>query len=151
MILLSLLLEDTDLLIQSIPLGWKHCICNSIAILCWVTLKTAVPNNLVIYKWHLFLKKFSRWQKKADKAFTNSLVQYAVAASDIWLTWPENYGRKFVYHVLIFICESTVIMSNICWHMTGLYPQKLALTSPTSSGRSVGIVRSWTKATELVS
>jgi hypothetical protein len=29
-------------------------------------------------------------------------------------------------------------------------PQKLALTSPTSSGRSVGIVRSRTKATELV-
>jgi hypothetical protein len=27
-------------------------------------------------------------------------------------------------------------------------PQKLALTSPTSGGRSVGVVRSWTKATE---
>jgi hypothetical protein len=34
---------------------------------------------------------------------------------------------------------------------TPLCPQKLALTSPTSGGRSVGIVRSWTKATELVS
>jgi hypothetical protein len=32
-----------------------------------------------------------------------------------------------------------------------LYPQKLALTSPTSGGRSAGIVRSWTEATELVS
>jgi hypothetical protein len=31
-----------------------------------------------------------------------------------------------------------------------LYPQKLALTSPTSGGRSVGTVRSRTKATELV-
>jgi hypothetical protein len=31
---------------------------------------------------------------------------------------------------------------------TTLYPQKLALTSPTSGGRSVGIVRSRTKATE---
>jgi hypothetical protein len=31
-----------------------------------------------------------------------------------------------------------------------LYPQKLALTSPTSCGRSVGIVRSRTQATELV-
>jgi hypothetical protein len=30
-----------------------------------------------------------------------------------------------------------------------LYPQKLALTSPTSGSRSAGIVRSWTKATEL--
>jgi hypothetical protein len=29
------------------------------------------------------------------------------------------------------------------------YPQKLALTSPTSGGRSVGIVRSRTQATEF--
>jgi hypothetical protein len=31
------------------------------------------------------------------------------------------------------------------------YPQKFALTSPTSGGRSVGIVRSRTQATESVS
>jgi hypothetical protein len=31
-----------------------------------------------------------------------------------------------------------------------LYPQKLALTSPTSGGRSVGIVRSQTQATGFV-
>jgi hypothetical protein len=35
-------------------------------------------------------------------------------------------------------------------HATPLSPQKLALTSPTSGGRSVGIVLSRTKATELV-
>ena len=34
-------------------------------------------------------------------------------------------------------------------HATPLYPQKLALTSPTGGGRSVGIVRSRTKATEF--
>jgi hypothetical protein len=34
--------------------------------------------------------------------------------------------------------------------VTPLYPQKFALTSPTSGGRLVGIVRSRTKATELV-
>jgi len=33
--------------------------------------------------------------------------------------------------------------------VTPLYPQKLALTSPTGGGRSVGIVRSRTKATEV--
>ena len=33
-------------------------------------------------------------------------------------------------------------------HATPLYPQKLALTSPTGGGRSVGIVRSRTKATD---
>ena len=34
-------------------------------------------------------------------------------------------------------------------YVTPLYPQKLALTSPTGGGRSVGIVRSRTKATEF--
>ena len=34
-------------------------------------------------------------------------------------------------------------------HVTPLYSQKLALTSPTGGGRSVGIVRLRTKATEL--
>ena len=33
-------------------------------------------------------------------------------------------------------------------HVTPLYPQKLALTPPTGGGRSVGIVRVRTKATE---
>jgi hypothetical protein len=35
------------------------------------------------------------------------------------------------------------------WPRGTLYPQTLALTSPTSSGRSVGVVRSRTQATEL--
>jgi len=34
-------------------------------------------------------------------------------------------------------------------HVTPLYPQNLALTSPTGGGRSVGVVRSRTKATEF--
>ena len=34
-------------------------------------------------------------------------------------------------------------------HVTPLYPQKLALTSPTGGGCSVGIVRVRTKATEF--
>jgi len=33
--------------------------------------------------------------------------------------------------------------------VTPLYPQKLALTSPTGGGRSVGILRVRTKATEF--
>jgi hypothetical protein len=36
------------------------------------------------------------------------------------------------------------------WPRDTLYPQKFALTSPTSGDRSVGIVRSRSKATELV-
>jgi hypothetical protein len=37
----------------------------------------------------------------------------------------------------------------LLWPRDTLYPQKLALTSPTSGGRSVGVVRSRTQATEL--
>jgi hypothetical protein len=35
------------------------------------------------------------------------------------------------------------------WPRGSLYPQKMALTSPTRSGRSVGIVRTRTQATEF--
>ena len=35
-------------------------------------------------------------------------------------------------------------------HVTPLYPQKLAVTSPTGGSRSVGIVRVRTKATEFL-
>jgi hypothetical protein len=38
----------------------------------------------------------------------------------------------------------------LCWPRNTFYPQKLTLTSPTSGGSSVGIVRSRTKATEFV-
>jgi hypothetical protein len=44
---------------------------------------------------------------------------------------------------------------QIFWVVVGveprdtLYAQKMALTSPTSSGSSVGIVRLWTKTTEF--
>ena len=43
----------------------------------------------------------------------------------------------------------TAVGTRCADHVTPLYPQKLALTSPTGGGRSVGIVRVWTKATEF--
>jgi hypothetical protein len=43
-----------------------------------------------------------------------------------------------------------MLAKNLLSTRTHLYPQKLALTSPKSGGRSVGKVRSRTKATELV-
>jgi hypothetical protein len=39
-------------------------------------------------------------------------------------------------------------MTELFYKTGTLYPQKLALTSPTSGGRSVGIVRLRTKAKE---
>jgi hypothetical protein len=43
----------------------------------------------------------------------------------------------------------TAVGTRCADHVTPLYPQKLVLTSPTGDGRSVGIVRSRTKATEF--
>ena len=45
----------------------------------------------------------------------------------------------------------TAVGTRCADHVTPLYSQKLALTSPTGGGRSIGIVRVRTKATELVS
>jgi len=44
----------------------------------------------------------------------------------------------------------TAVGTRYADHVTPIYPQKLALTSPTGGGRSVGIVRVRTKATEFV-
>ena len=43
----------------------------------------------------------------------------------------------------------TAVGTRCADHVTPLYPQKLALTSPTGGGRSVCIVRARTKATEF--
>jgi len=45
----------------------------------------------------------------------------------------------------------TAVGTRCADHVTPLYPQKLALTSPTSGGRSVSIVRVRTKATDFFS
>jgi hypothetical protein len=45
--------------------------------------------------------------------------------------------------------KNTAVGTRRADHETPLYPQKLALTSPTSGGLLVGIVRSWTRATEF--
>ena len=44
----------------------------------------------------------------------------------------------------------TAVGTRCADYVTPLYPKKLALTSPTGGGRSVGIVRVRTKATEFV-
>ena len=43
----------------------------------------------------------------------------------------------------------TAVGTRCADHVTPLYPQKLALISPNGGGRSVGIVRVRTKATEF--
>jgi hypothetical protein len=48
-----------------------------------------------------------------------------------------------------FYGGTNALVDKIMLSSNALYPQKLALTSPTSGGRSVGIVRSRTQATEF--
>jgi hypothetical protein len=63
-------------------------------------------------------------------------------------TTEELLGRKVAAPV--YKAENTAVGIRRTDYATPLYPQKLALTSPTSCGRSVGIVRSRTKATVLL-
>jgi hypothetical protein len=51
--------------------------------------------------------------------------------------------------VPVYKTESNDRGNPLRWPRDILYPQKLALTSPTSGGRSVGIVHSRPKAKEL--
>jgi hypothetical protein len=51
--------------------------------------------------------------------------------------------KNVLSHVRVLLWEFVALTGNT------LYPQRLALTSPTSGGRSVGIVRVRTKATEF--
>jgi hypothetical protein len=54
---------------------------------------------------------------------------------------PVNFDRL---NYLKFDCSVLIIVPCISVLRGTLYPQKLALSSPTSGGRSVGIVRSGT-------
>jgi hypothetical protein len=46
--------------------------------------------------------------------------------------------------------DNTAVGIRRADYATSLYPLKLAVTSPTSSGRSVGIIRSRTQATDVL-
>jgi hypothetical protein len=59
-------------------------------------------------------------------------------------TWKEKVGAP------VYKTEITAVGIRWADHAAPLYPQKIALTSLASGGRSIGIVRSRTKATELV-
>ena len=56
---------------------------------------------------------------------------------------------KYYYWMNFLLNRLTAVGIRCADHVTPLYPQKLSLTSPTGGGRSVGIVRSRTKATEF--
>jgi hypothetical protein len=65
------------------------------------------------------------------------------------LCYPGSLEYITIYYYLYYYyCQENRINDRgdpLCWPRDTLYPQKLALTSPTSGGRSVGIVRLRTK------
>jgi hypothetical protein len=55
--------------------------------------------------------------------------------------------RKIIFRCIFMFCM--LLFHSVILQRDTFYPQKLALTSSTSGGRSVGIVRLRTKATEF--
>jgi hypothetical protein len=60
-----------------------------------------------------------------------------------------NEEKWNMYRLLVGEKQKEKKCSGSRWPHGTLYPQKLAITSPTSGGRSVGIVRSWTQTMEF--
>jgi hypothetical protein len=63
-------------------------------------------------------------------------------------TTEELLDRKVAAPV--YKTENTAVGIRHADHVAPLYPQKLAITSPTTGGRSVGIVRSRTQTVEFL-
>jgi hypothetical protein len=106
----------------------------------------------------------TRQQRESRRQAERILPQLHIS-NLIW-PWPEcapyggsdvldtELGRKMPDPILSGLpkCNSTVYYCRrdpSRWPRGSLYPQKMALTLPTSGGRSVGIVLSRTQATEF--
>jgi hypothetical protein len=84
---------------------------------------------------------------------------YKIYVINLWPALPKGLNTHLDLRVLaiMYRYETTTCLESreygrrdpSRWPRGTLYPQKLALTSPTSGGRSVGIVHSWTQTTEF--
>jgi hypothetical protein len=89
--------------------------------------------------------------------FASLKVSYALSRGFLCVLWPTVQPLICIMSVLP-VKDGVLIINNLeygCedpfrWPRETLYPQRLALTSPTKGGRSIGIVRSWTKAMKFV-
>jgi hypothetical protein len=103
----------------------------------------------------------SRWPRGTFYPQTLALTSLTSGGRSVGIVRSRTKATEFVF-VFLFVCSREVPCASVlvksglenrdycCTdHATTLYPQSLVLTSPTSCGRSVGIVRSQTKATEL--
>jgi hypothetical protein len=99
------------------------------------------------------LSSYSTVNVEAELSFETSLNRYEAIWSYTWvMTTQGNIKLKIVYCVLLAGLETRECGCGdpLRWPRDTLYQQMLALISPTSGGRSVGIFRSRTKATEFV-
>jgi hypothetical protein len=79
------------------------------------------------------------------------------ASAWIWTKYPLGGGEQTYYVNIDFASIESSGLENweygrgdpLRWPRDALYPQKLALTSPTCGGSSVGIVRLRTKTMEF--
>ena len=95
----------------------------------------------------------------SDTWYSRSAVNRAQNFSLVGGPWGyiQIYIYIYIYIYIIYVLLApglenrrlTAVGTRCADHVTPLYPQKLALTSPTGGGRPVGIVRSRTKTTEF--
>jgi hypothetical protein len=102
-------------------------------------------------------KKFLIFLPIWDVGSLHGVVQTGSSGLDILSLHVDSFNIAMQFPMLV--CEILVFLLSFRYfktvglfldHATPLYPQKLAVTSPTSGGRLVGIVRSRTQATKLV-
>jgi hypothetical protein len=129
------------------------------------------PKWVELYTWERMNKELNFLHNKTKNAFANCGYSCGVRLSAfVYGQWREiahfTLTRIFVrrtwvrFQVLAsyFLVFHSSGLGNreygrrdpSRWQRGTLYPQKLALTSPTSGGRSVGIILSWTQTMELV-
>jgi hypothetical protein len=70
----------------------------------------------------------------------------------VWNGIVTDFSQLCAYIIIIIIIIIALTANGFLFggSSIALYPQKLAITSPTSGGRSVGIVRSRTQTMEFV-
>jgi hypothetical protein len=106
------------------------------------------------FLWHsgeysLFLAATYFWLMKQASQGTNGILNFR----SMHILNDENplprHQNQFSFHSSLFIIPPVGRRDLSYWPCATLYPQTLALTSPTSGSRSVDIVHSQTEATEF--